>query len=93
MNPHALAAELEKLSGEFSAMTEEAARLDMARPLALMEYRATVKTQAEAVNLWEASERGQRLIYLKWILDANSKRQSAIKAVLRNAENEARNLH
>lgn len=91
--PHELAAELERLSGEFSALTEEASKLDMARPLALLEYRATVKTNAEAQNLFDASPNGQRLTYLKWMLSAKSSRMSALKTVLRNFENEARNLH
>jgi len=90
MNPHAMASELERLSAEFSTMSEEAGIIEMKRAVEWSELRATAKTNTEADHAYDSTPNGQRRIQLKFLMAASEKRMSALKASLRNAEIEYR---
>lgn len=93
MNPHVLAEELVKLSAEYSLMSEEFAKIEQRRPFAWSEIRATAKSVKDADMAYDMTEDGQRRIYLRHIMAASEKRQSAIKNQLRVYENEARGTY
>lgn len=88
-----MAETLIRLSAEFSTMSEEMAGIEMRRPVKWSEIRAVEKTDKSADNAYDATEDGQRRIYLKRIMDASTRKQSALKNMLRVMENESRGAY
>lgn len=93
MSPHTLAEELVRLSSEYSTMSEERAQIEQRRPFKWTELRADAKSVKDADVMYEMTDDGQRLIYLKRVMEGYEQRMSAIKNTLQTNIAEMRNLN
>lgn len=93
LQAHAMADEVVRLSSEYSTMSKELAAILTIKAVRWATFRAEegVKSDKAADKKWEASREGIREMQLKLIMKASEKRQSALKAMLRVLESEARN--
>ncbi len=81
-----------ELSGWFGTLSEELQEILRDKPQEWLELRKSVKSNAEADKLWEASEGGKREMELRWSLRVCEKIMSSLRIRLEVIEKEVMNL-
>ena len=92
MTPHQIADEREKLSAEYSRMSEQLMVVLEDKPFVWEELRKQVKSDTAAERSWEKTADGRSEMRLRMMMKSNQQRQSALSAILRVKENEAKNI-
>ncbi len=93
MNPHQLAEDVVTLAGEYQTMSEELVDTlkFKAQKWAILRAEEGCTSDTQAERKWASTPSGLREMQLKILLKAYEKKMSAIKAMLRVLETEARN--
>lgn len=93
MEPPEAVAKKEELTHQFSVLTENMKLIQKEKPRVWLEMRKQTKTAKEADMYWAASDMGIEEVQIKLTMVALSKEISSLNSIIRNGENEARNLY
>ena len=91
-NPHSSAQDLAILAGEYSFICSELEGIFQRKPAIWSEMRKNFKSDTACERVWESTEDGLRESGLRLRGKGIEKMMSALKSLLRLAENESKNL-
>lgn len=76
--PEQLIEEINRVSDEYFAMSQEMAEIAARSGIAWLELRKKCATNAEADQIWRTTVDGSREAYLKWYLKGLEKKRGAL---------------
>lgn len=93
MTPPEAVMKKEELTHQFSVLTEKMKSIQKEKPRVWLEMRKQSKNGKETDMYWAASDMGVEEVQIKLTMAAITKEISSLNSIIRNAENEARNLY